>query len=214
MNRLGFTVAAAPAPTTRCACIRRSGAVTLMTTSPMPTAPSGVRARSSLVRRAGQAVRGHRRARWPTRPRCCASRRRAATGCARASCSTAARRSPTTSAAQLGLKPAMTLTSELIAMQQLQRRRARGLRLRLRSGAGADDHRHRRLRLCRRLSAPRAHRHAGAGQRQAHAHRWTRIDGHDQRRPSPPSPSATSARRSRSGARACRPTRSARPRAR
>ena len=50
-----------------------------------------------LVQRADAAVAGRAapRFRSPTRRRCCASRTRSATGCARASCSTAARRSPT-----------------------------------------------------------------------------------------------------------------------
>ena len=98
-----------------------------------------------------------------------------------ASCSTAARRSRTAAPSSSGLKPAMTLSSEIIAIQHLQPGERVGYGFSY-EAVGEMTHRHRRLRLRRRLSAPRVDRHAGAGQRKARAHRWTRIDGHDQRR--------------------------------
>ena len=147
----------------------------------MPTAPGGIQAQLDWFNELVKPFEVQASARSPIRPRCCAFREARGDwvrpGIMLYGCSPFADQS----AEQLGLKPVMTLTSEIIATQHLQPGRARRLRLRLRGGR-RDDHRHRRLRLCRRLSAPRAHRHAGAGQRQAHAHRWTGIDGHDQRR--------------------------------
>ena len=79
-------------------------------------------------------------------------------------------------AQSLGLEPVMTLTSEIVAVQEL--------RAGDRVGYGGvfeatqrDAHRRRCLRICRRLSAPRAGRHAAAGRRCTHrvrsvASRW------------------------------------------
>ena len=113
------------------------------------------------------------------------------------------------------LRPAMTLRSKLIGVQQLQAGDTRRLRQRV-HGRRPDAHRRGRLRLRRRLSAPRAHRHAGAGRRRAHAHRRPGVDGHDHRRPEPGAATPASAARSRCGAtgrrrRCCRSTRSRRP---
>ena len=85
------------------------------------------------------------------------------------------------SAEQLGLKPVMTLTSEIIATQHLQA----GERVGYGFGYEAVGEMTIGIVACGYADGyPRhaADRHAGAGQRQAHAHRWTRIDGHDQRR--------------------------------
>ena len=104
------------------------------------------------------------------------------------------------SAQALGLKPVMTLTSELIAV--------RDLRPGERVGYGgtfvadrADAARRRRLRLRRRLSAPRADRDADPG-RTAIATRTVgpRLDGHAHRRSRSACPERRSERRSRSGA--------------
>ncbi len=59
----------------------------------------------------------------PTRPRSCATPERTATGCAPASCSTAPRRLPIPPAARSACRPAMTLASEIIAMQAARARR-------------------------------------------------------------------------------------------
>jgi alanine racemase len=71
--------------------------------------------------------------------------------------------------ANTGLKPVMTLRSEIIAVQNLRPGEAIGYGG-LYHHPGAAD-RHRRLRLCRRLSAGGAERHAGAGGRRTHHHR-------------------------------------------
>ena len=55
------------------------------------------------------------------RPRSCAIPERTPTGCVPASCSTAARRFAEGTAADLDLKPVMTLESRVIAVQQLKR---------------------------------------------------------------------------------------------
>ena len=123
------------------------------------------------LRRFEAAVGRDRRAAQPRELRGdrCAIRRRTPTGCGPASCSTAARRLPTSPRTALGLQPAMTLSSRA-------HRRARRCGRAMRVGYGGDvrrrpaaAHRRRRLRLCRRLSAPRADRHAGARGRRAHA---------------------------------------------
>ena len=56
----------------------------------------------------------------PILQRCCAIRKRRARGRARASCCTARRRMPTCRPAELGLRPAMSLQSEIISVQTLQ----------------------------------------------------------------------------------------------
>ena len=85
---------------------------------------------------------------------------------------------PYDTAEMLGLRPVMTLRSEIIAVQDRSKANES-------VGYGGDvhrvaraPHRRRRLRLCRRLSAPRAQRHAGARVRQEGAPRrpacrWT-----------------------------------------
>ena len=88
-----------------------------------------------LVRARWRAVRTARRARSPTRPRCCAFRETRGDwvrpGIMLYGCSPFADQS----AGTLGLKPVDDARSELIAMQQLQRGRARRLRLQLRGRA-------------------------------------------------------------------------------
>jgi hypothetical protein len=105
--------------------------------------------------------------------------------CGRASCSMA--RSPMPdlhSAEALGLKPVMTLSSEIIGVQDPQPRRACRLRRHLR-GTRAHAYRRGGLRLCRRLPAPCPHRHAHPGRRAPHPHPRARIHGHAGLRPHP-----------------------------
>ena len=85
------------------------------------------------------------------------------------------------SAEHLGLRPAMRLTSELLAVRTDRGRRGCRLWIAL-CCRKSDADRRRRLRLCRRVSTPRARRHAGRSRRNARSDRWTRVDGSDHRR--------------------------------
>ena len=76
-----------------------------------------------------------------------------------------------------GLKPVMTLSSKILAVQDVPVGRARRLRWNLRA-ATRPTRRHRRLRLRRWLSAPCAERYADPRCRQAHDDRGPCIDGH------------------------------------
>jgi alanine racemase len=122
---------------------------------------------------------GCRQSAWPTRRRCCAFPN-ARRGWVRPGIMLYGS-SPfpqDESAEALGLQPAMTLSSQLIAVQEARAGRARRLRRHL-HGRAAHAHRRRRLRLCRRLSAPCADRHAGPRRRAPHPYRRARLDGHD-----------------------------------
>ena len=121
-------------PTTRCACTRRCATSRLMTHFADADGAGGVQAQLEWFERADQALRGCTAARSPTRRRCCASRRARGDwvrpGIMLYGCSPFADQS----AEQLGLKPAMTLSSEIIAIAAPAAGRARRLRLLLRGG--------------------------------------------------------------------------------
>ena len=98
MNRLGFRSRACARRTTRCACTGRCARCTLMTHFADADGAGGVKAQLAWLEEMARPIEGlahaHALARQlrgadPLIPR------RAATGCGRASCSTAARRSPT-----------------------------------------------------------------------------------------------------------------------
>ena len=86
------------------------------------------------------------------------------------------------SAEQLGLRPAMTLQSEIISVQTLQAGEGGGLRpavsRRTRDAGGGGG-----LRLCGRLSASRVDGHPGAGQRLCQPNPGSGVDGHAVRGP-------------------------------
>jgi alanine racemase len=86
-------------------------------------------------------------------------------------------------AAGFGLQPAMTLSSRLIAVQEIAP--ATRSAMAAASWPSADAHRRGGLRLCGRLSAPRAGRHAGSGRRRALLAGGPGVDGHADRRPDP-----------------------------
>ncbi len=79
--------------------------------------------------------------------------------------------------ANSGLKPVMTLRSEIIGVQTLKSGRYGGLWQPL-SGSGRTAYRYRGGGLCRWLSAHRPERHAGVGRWRAHRHGRHRLNGH------------------------------------
>ena len=85
------------------------------------------------------------------------------------------------SAESIGVRPVMTLRSEIIAVQSLEQGETRRLRRRVHRDARVPDRR-RGLRVRRWLPAPRAVRNAGAGARQEGANRRPGVDGHAHRR--------------------------------
>ena len=84
-------------------------------------------------------------------------------------------------AAELGVVPAMTLQSRLIAVQNLECRASSRLRIKI-PGTASDSHRRRRVRLCRWLSAPCTRWNLGADRRRSGTHCRACVDGHDHRR--------------------------------
>ena len=87
-------------------------------------AASAVRSRDGRARRDGLAAACGATPRTP--PRCCATRARGTTGCGPACCSTASCRRR--SAADLALRPALSLTSRIVAVKGAARRRGHRLR--------------------------------------------------------------------------------------
>ncbi len=84
------------------------------------------------------------------------------------------------SAESIGIRPVMTLRSEIIAVQIARAGRNRRLRWIVHRDPRVP-HRRRGLRIRRWVPASRAVRNAGAGARQEGAHRRPGVDGHDHR---------------------------------
>ena len=97
MNRLGFGVEGLRPAYNALRAHPQVKGLTLMTHFADADGAGGIQAQLDWFNELVKPLRGAAgpALRSPTRPPCCASRTRSATGCARASCSTAARRSPT-----------------------------------------------------------------------------------------------------------------------
>ena len=95
MNRLGFGVEGLRPAYNALRCHPQVKGLTLMTHFADADGAGGIKAQLDWFNELAKPLQAGSAQLSPIRPPCCASRTRSATGCARASCSMAARRSPT-----------------------------------------------------------------------------------------------------------------------